>query len=129
MMVFGGMTMRMISEPLSRIHKEVRLYEMVMAYEAQPDDELSLELEAFYGQERSIESLAEEVAGIRQEFQLYATISGVFLGIVFGFTLIGLSIKRTRKQYEINDVRCVNCARCFIYCPQNTGKISGNQST
>jgi ferredoxin len=126
MMVMGGLTMRMLSDSMSHVHKEVRLYEMVVENEERPQEILSLELQAFYEQEQTVENLAEQVSAIKQQFQLYATIAGVFLGIVFGFTLIGLSIKRTRKQYEINDARCVNCARCFSYCPQNLGKIKGD---
>ena len=121
MMVIGGLTMRSLSDPMSQVHKTVRLYQMVLENEEQPQEIQSLELQAFYGQERTVESLAGQVTDIKRQFQFYATIAGVFLGIVFGFTLIGLSIKRTRKQYEINDAQCVNCARCFSYCPQNAG--------
>ena len=123
MAVTGALTMRMLSDSLSRTHKEVRLYEMVLENEQNPQEIQSLELQAFYGQERDVESLAEQVVAIKREFRLYATIAGVLLGIVFGFSLIGLSIKRTRKKYEINDAQCVNCARCFSYCPQNQGRI------
>jgi len=123
MAVTGGMTVRMLSEPLSRVHKAVRLLEMVLENEETPQDVQSLELQAFYGEERTIESLTEQVALIQQKFRSYSTIAGVFLGIVFGLTLIGLSIKRTRKQYEINDAQCVNCARCFSYCPQNLNRV------
>ena len=119
MAVTGGLTVRMLSEPLSGVHKEVRLLEMVLENEETPQDIQSFELQAFYGQERTVESLSEQVTTIKREFQSYSTIAGVFLGIVFGFTLIGLSVKRTRKLYEINDAQCVNCARCFSYCPQN----------
>ena len=120
MAVTGGLTMRMLSDTFSKVHKEVRLYEMVLENEERPQEIQSLELQAFYEQERTVENLAERVAEIKQEFRSYATIAGVFLGIVFGFSLIGLSVKRTRNQYEIDDAQCVNCARCFSYCPQNT---------
>ena len=119
MAVAGGLMMRMMSDTLSKVHKEVRLYEMVLEHEQNPQDMLSLELEAFYTLERTAEGLSEQVELIKQDFQWYSTIAGIFLGIVFGFTLIGLSVKRTRRQYEIDDAQCVNCARCFNYCPQN----------
>ena len=128
-MVIGGMIMRMLSEPLSKVHKDVRLYEMVLENEEKTQAIQSLELQAFYGQERTLESLSEKVVKIKKEFRMYSTIVGVILGIVFGFTLIGLSMKRTRKQYEINDAQCVNCARCFNYCPQNTGTIKQPHTT
>ena len=49
-MLAGAFLARMVSDDLSRSNKNVRLYEMVMAQEADPQDVLNLELEAFYGQ-------------------------------------------------------------------------------
>ena len=39
--------MRSASSDLSRANKDVRLYDMVERHEANPEEELSLELEAF----------------------------------------------------------------------------------
>lgn len=44
---------------------------------------------------------------------------GTLIGLIIGITLIKLSIKRTRKSYEIDHADCVMCGRCFSYCPQN----------
>jgi ferredoxin len=123
MALLGGLTMRMLSDTLSKTHKEVRLYEMVLEHEQNPQEILSLDLEAFYALERTVEGLLGQVDHIKQQFRSYSTIAGVFLGIVFGWMLIELSIKRNRKQYEIDDAQCVNCARCFNYCPQNINTI------
>jgi polyferredoxin len=111
--------MRSVSGELSRVNKDVRLYDMVMEHEANPQNILSLELEAFYGHEGSIEELTERFEKIQSEFKLYSTIAGALIGLVFGIILIGLSVKRTRKHYEIDNAECVACARCFSYCPQN----------
>ena len=122
MIVACAFLMRSVSGELSRANKDVRLYYMVVEHEANPKDALSLELEAFYGHEGSIEELTERFETIQAEFKLYSTIAGAFIGLVFGITLIGLSVKRTRKQYEIEEAECVACARCFSYCPQNMKK-------
>jgi len=116
--------MRSVSGELSRMNKDVRLYDQVMAHEANPQarNMLSLELEAFYGKDQSIEELAELYQKIQAEFRLYSTIAGGLIGVVFGLTLISLSVKRTRKEYEIDEAECVACARCFKYCPQNIKK-------
>jgi Fe-S-cluster-containing hydrogenase component 2 len=121
MMVLGTVLMRSMSDTFSRVIKDVRLYEMVLQNETQPQEVQSLELQAFYGQGGSIEKLTPHIEKIQQEFKLYSTIMGAFLGLVIGLTLIGLSLKRTRKHYEIDDANCVNCGRCFSYCPQNKG--------
>ena len=36
-----------------------------------------------------------------------------------GLKLINLSLKRTRKEYEIVYSNCIACGKCFDYCPQN----------
>ena len=119
MVVAGAFLMRSISSDLSRVNKEVKLYDMVMQQEANPQDVLSLELEAFYGKEDTVENLTERYNAIQDDFKLYSTIAGAFMGLVIGITLITLSVKRTRKQYGIDNKDCVACGRCFSYCPQN----------
>ncbi|MDR1756350.1 MAG: 4Fe-4S binding protein [Culturomica sp.] len=115
----GAFLMRSVSSDLSRAHKEVRLYDLVMQHEANPQGAPSLELEAFYGQGGTVEALTAAYEEIQGDFKRYATGAGALLGLVIGFTLIGLSVKRTRKHYEIDRAACVACGRCFNYCPQN----------
>jgi len=127
MAVVGAVLLRSVSGELSKANKDVRLYDMVMLHEVAPRDILSLELEAFYGQGTSIEELIQKHEAIQSEFKFYSTIAGALIGLVVGFALIGLSLKRTRKQYEIDNAACVACGRCFNYCPQNKiGLESGN---
>jgi len=119
MIATGAFLMRSFSGELSRTHKDVRLYDMVILHETDPQDILSVELEAFYGHEETIENLTEKYEIIQADFKFYSTIAGAFIGLVIGLTLINLSLKRTRKNYEIDHAACVDCARCFSYCPQN----------
>ena len=122
MIAAGAFLMRSVSSDLSQINKEVKLYDRVMQQEANPQDVLSLELEAFYGKENTVESLTERYLKIQNDFKLFSTLAGAFIGLVIGITLINLSLKRTRKQYEIDNKDCVACGRCFSYCPQNIKK-------
>jgi len=120
LMVMGGaLLMSMLSNNLSRANNEVQLYSMVLKNETQPQTIQSLELQAFYAQERTVEELATQVAEIKKEFRLWSGIVGAFIGLVIGLTLINLSTKRTRKLYEIEAAGCISCGRCFKYCPQN----------
>lgn len=123
MIITGAILMRTVSSNLSRINKTVKLYDLVMQHEAAAQDVLSLELEAFYGQGDTVEKLTEQHEAIQDNFRFYTTIAGAFIGLVFGITLINLSIKRTRKQYEIAHKNCVACGRCFSYCPQNISNM------
>lgn len=119
MILAGAFLMRSVSSDLSRANKDVRLYDMVIRHEADPQDILSVELEAFYGQGGTVEELTQRYEAIQADFTLYATIAGGLIGLVIGSTLISLSVKRTRKEYEIDHADCTTCGRCFSYCPQN----------
>lgn len=115
----GAFLMQSVSGGLSRVHKDVRLYDMVMQHETAPQNILSVELEAFYGQGGTVEELTQRYNAVQSDFRLYAAIAGALMGLVIGLTLINLSVKRTRIQYEIDHAACVACVRCFSYCPQN----------
>jgi ferredoxin len=119
MVVAGAMMMSALSGTFSKVNKDVQLYDMVIQNETSPQAVQSLELQAFYGQGRTSEELAVQVAAIQKDFRLWSRIIGAFIGLVIAITLINLSKKRTRKQYEIDDANCVGCGRCFGYCPQN----------
>lgn len=123
MTVAGAVLLRTASADLSRANKDVHLYDLVMQQEADPQDELSLELEAFYGQGRTLDDLTEKYQKVQADFTFYATIAGALIGLVLGLTLINLSVKRTRKQYRIDPAACVACGKCFSYCPQNKNGV------
>jgi Fe-S-cluster-containing hydrogenase component 2 len=127
MALTGAYLLRMMSEPLSHANREIRLYEMIAQNEREPQNILPLDAEVFYGQGGTIEQLTVRSEAIKADFKRYATGAGALTGLVIGLTLIRLSLKRTRKTYEINDAACVNCGKCFNYCPQNRINIqSGN---
>lgn len=120
MVLAGAFLLRTLSDDLSQSNKDVRLYNMVMAHEANPQDRLSVELEAFYGQEgNTIAGLTQKYENVQSEFKIYSTFAGGLIGLVIAISLISLSIKRSRKEYEIINDDCVACGRCFGYCPQN----------
>lgn len=123
MIITGALLMRSVSDNLSSVNKEVRLYQMITEQENKPQEILPLELEAFYGQGSSLDELSSKYEVILHEFKFYSTIAGALIGLVFGLVLIRLSLKRTRNQYEIDYSACVACGRCFKYCPQNKTEI------
>lgn len=95
MIAAGAFLMRSASSDLSRANKDVRLYDMVERHEANPEEELSLELEAFYGQGRTLEELTSAYEAKLDEFRFYSTIAGGLIGLVIGLALIPL----VRKAY------------------------------
>ena len=120
MIVAGAITMSLMSDRLSRMNEDVRLYHAVVEHQANPQPTQSLKLEAFFGQEvKTVDDLFAVSEIIKSDFRRFSRIIGGFLGLVIGLTLIGLSTKRTRKTYDIDDANCICCGRCFSYCPQN----------
>lgn len=110
------------SQALSRAHKDVHLYDLIQLQEANPDMDPILEVTAFNEMGRSMEELEAQVQEVQQKFRIYGYLAGALIGFVLGFKLIRLSVKRTRKTYEINHAACVACGKCFDYCPQNLKK-------
>ena len=123
MIIAGAVTMYMLSDKFSKVNKDVKLYDMVIENEIKPQAIQSLELQAFYGEEKTVEELEAQVAEIKKEFRVWSGIIGAFIGLIIALTLINLSVKRTRKLYEIDDANCVSCGKCFSYCPQNQNNI------
>lgn len=125
LMIAGALIMRWSSPDLARANSEVRLYEMVTAYEASMDNEMEPEVEAFYSQGRNLGELEASKDDVLKSFRLYSTLAGILIGLVIGLKLLEMSLKRGRKEYEIDYANCVGCAKCFDYCPQNklTAKV------
>jgi len=118
-MITCALLMRHVCGDSSRANKEERLPELVAQHEAQPQAVLCLDLEAFYSLGGTFEELTQTYNIIQKDFKFYSTVAGALIGLVVGMALIGLSVKRARKLYEIDHAACVDCGRCFGYCPQN----------
>lgn len=119
LMIAGAFIMRWSSPDLAKANSEVRLYEMVKSYEASLDGEMEPEVEAFYSQGRNLGELEASKDSVLASFRLYSTLAGILIGLVIGLKLLEMSLKRGRKEYEIDYAHCVGCAKCFDYCPQN----------
>jgi formate hydrogenlyase subunit 6/NADH:ubiquinone oxidoreductase subunit I len=110
------------SDALSSAHKSVYLYELIQEQQANPEMEMPLEVETFHALGGDIAALEAEVTEVRHQYAVYAHLAGALIGFVIGLKLLRLSVKRSRKTYEIDTARCTMCGRCFSYCPQNIVK-------
>lgn len=119
MAVVGALILNAMSHALSYAHKDVRLYDQVMQNEMNPQDIQPIDVEVFFAQGGTIDELTARKTQIQRQFNTGSAIAGALTGVVIGIMLIGLSVKRTRKTYEIDSAACINCGRCFAYCPQN----------
>jgi ferredoxin len=115
----GALLLRAAGDSLSYANKNVRLHELIMQNEANPQDVQPVDVEVFFSQGGTVDELASRVGEIRRQFTSYSAIAGALIGLIAGATLISLSLKRARKAYEIDRASCINCGRCFDYCPKN----------
>ena len=115
----GALLVGSQSEALSLAHKDVYLYELLQRQEVDPQLEEPLEVETFHALGGNVEEQKEKVDAVRHDYLIYARLAGALIGFVIGIKLLKLSLKRSRKTYEIDMARCTVCGKCFNYCPQN----------
>ena len=109
-----------LAVPASRLHPTVKLAEFYLENQKSPKPYLPQTPELLSLQ-RAEQQSAEIIAAsldLRRRLGLATTIFGGWCGLVIGAGLIGLSVRRTRTDYEPDRGACFACARCFDYCPQ-----------
>lgn len=120
----GGWLLSSQSDTLSIAHRDVYLYTLLQS--DLDTEDMPPEVEAFHEMGRSMEDLESSVVRVRESYSHWAWFAGVLIGFVLGCKMIRLSVKRTRKTYEIEPSACVACGKCFNYCPQNV-KLNNNE--
>ena len=114
----GGWLGGRLHVPLSRLDRTVALAEQVAREErgeAVPTTEAG---DAFRESDTTTRELFGLAQGRQAVFETGGWLLGGFTGLVFGCTLIGVSIRRTRTDYEADRATCFSCGRCFMACPR-----------
>lgn len=119
LIALGGWVGHRMAIPMSRYHNTVALAEQVLAEKQDPSLAPTLETKTFRTKGTPQEELLAQAVKIRAQMNLGGWLLGGFLGLIFGLKLIGLSIVRTRKDYEVNRPTCFSCGRCCSYCPSD----------
>ncbi|MHC4914938.1 MAG: 4Fe-4S binding protein [Planctomycetota bacterium] len=114
-----------LSPTLSRAHPTVSLAEQVAREDAGLAAATTPESDAFRQSDETADELRARAGGVRRRFAVGAPILGVLLGLAIGLKLIGLSIRRTRTDYEPDRGACLSCARCFSSCPRERMRKTG----
>lgn len=68
-------------------------------------------------------SLLAEAVRIQKRFVSAGWAFGVWMGLVFGFKLIGLSLRQQRADFEPDRGNCLSCARCYLSCPAERSRL------
>lgn len=115
----GGWIGHRVSVPLSRYHHDVALAERVLWEKRRPDVEPTRETTAFRTRGMSEDELLASARLVRARMNAGGWLLGGFLGLVFGVKVIGVSLARTQKDFEVDRTHCFSCARCCSYCPSD----------
>ncbi len=92
-----------------------------------PDDQNAI-LEAVRANSLKEENIFLAEADIIKKFQRGAVLVTTLLGLIAGLKLTRTIIYRSRKDYEVDDGKCLYCGRCLDACPEentNTINLSG----
>ena len=115
----GGLT----GQAMVRKHPRVNLAERIHFEEAGQVAGTTDASAAYRGTGKPLEELFDEATAIRARYIKAGRWCGGWIGLVIAGKLIALAMKRRRKDYEADQMRCVACARCYIYCPQEHLRI------
>ncbi len=113
---------------LARTHARVRLAERIRIEESAGGRLLpTLESEAWRSLGGTREQLAAEAAALRARFRRGGAGLGLFMGVVVWGQLVALSLRWTRRDYEIDRMACLSCGRCFESCPREHVRRRGGE--
>ncbi len=102
---------------LSRANRDVALALELHGAEADNGAAPSLEREAFFTSGLPEGPLFDRARVVQRTFAAGGALLGGALGLMASAKLLGLSVWRSRTDYEPDRAHCVSCARCFSACP------------
>ncbi len=114
----GGYTASNFHENLAMVNPKVKLANELMNntnYGLKGKE--AIEITGFKSSGKSAEKLYSEAAVIIDEFYVGSWFFGGFIGLVFGLTLVSLTVFKYQPDYTPNKATCLSCARCMDSCP------------
>jgi ferredoxin len=108
---------------LARAHWRVRVAERVYQEETAQVEGTTDASDAFRATGVAPDVLYAEATQIRRGFAIGGPLLGGFVGLAVGGTLLSLSVKRRREDYEADPAGCLACGRCYQYCPKEHERL------
>jgi len=118
LMAAVGCLGNMSGSALSRTNRTIQVAELVRLDARTPQGDPVDEVVAFRRTGRLDAELFQEAESLRRSYERGGWLFGGWVGLVIAMKLIGLSIRRTRIDYEAERGSCMACARCYRWCPQ-----------
>ncbi len=114
----------LVATPLSFTSGTVQLASQLQQEDAGLTKQTTVESDAFRNAAKPVAGLYEQAWAIRERCRLGGWIFGGFVGLAAASRLIGVSVRRTRKDYVPDRGTCLSCARCFEYCPKERQRLN-----
>ncbi len=119
LIVLGGWVGHRLSVPMSRYHNSVRLAENLLVERANPRLAATLETTTFRTQGTPESELLTDAYRVRGQMNVGGWLLGGLVGLIFGVKLIGVSLSRTQRIFEVDRTHCFSCGRCCPSCPSD----------
>ncbi len=103
-----------LAERTSTLNHEVALLQKIEV-NANEDDAVI----AYMSSMRPLSELQTQVADIKQRVHISMMVLGAWFGFIINISLIMTYRRRYNDNYEIDAGNCINCLRCYDYCPIN----------
>ncbi len=110
----GGHT----GKTMARKHARVNLAERIHFEESGKVVGTTDASAAYRGTGKPLDELFAEAGKVRDRYVLAGRWAGGWIALVIAGKLVSLAMRRRRPDYEADQMRCVACARCYEYCPQ-----------
>lgn len=120
---FAGLSFH---ENLAKVNPKIRLA-IELNKPAVPGIPPSMEITSFRSSGNDLELFYAETQALMKKFYLGGILLGAFLGLVFGLTLVRLSVYKHYVGYTPNKGTCFSCARCIDFCPVMPGSLVDGQ--
>ncbi len=123
-LIAGGIGLGgMAGGTLARKHRLVSLAERLQLEDTGVVPDTTDASAAFRAGNNSSETLYAEARALQHRYTVAARWCGAWIGLVVGLKLLSLAIVRQRPDYEADPARCLSCARCYRFCPQELQRL------
>jgi ferredoxin len=123
----GGILFRNLSPVLSGLNSNVRLAREIRAEKETGVVAVSKAAVAFKEAGKTEKELFDEEIKIYERFRKGSLVTGIFLGLSLGLSLVSLTTRTRRPGYVPHKGKCYSCGRCFQYCPVHINKIADDK--
>ncbi|MBF0543075.1 MAG: 4Fe-4S binding protein [Candidatus Riflebacteria bacterium] len=108
-----------ISEPVSRFHPQISVYNKITAHLVQDDDVV-----AFLINDGNLDLLRKSSLEAMSKIKHAGGIFGIYMSLVFIGAVFAATRRKSNTLHTVEPWNCVSCGRCYEWCPRNRVKVS-----